>query len=148
MLMMKHFAKYLPSKRYNLSSQSEYLENMPSTAVMAFMSARVGSVGDNYKGGWYSYRSSKTAVMQIAKSFDLYLKNHSGSNAMSIALHPGTTKTDLSKAFWKSTPKEQLFEPDFSAERLFEVVKGFNSKETVENGRGKLWDWNAKEIPP
>ncbi len=45
---------------------------MPSTtrserpAVIASLSARVGSIGDNSLGGWYSYRASKTALNQVA----------------------------------------------------------------------------------
>lgn len=33
-------------------------------AVLANMSARVGSIGDNQIGGWHSYRASKTALNQ------------------------------------------------------------------------------------
>lgn len=37
-------------------------------AVLANMSARVSSIGDNGLGGWYSYRSSKTALNQLTKT--------------------------------------------------------------------------------
>ena len=33
-------------------------------AVVANLSARVGSIGDNRLGGWHSYRSSKPALNQ------------------------------------------------------------------------------------
>lgn len=33
-------------------------------AVVANISARVGSIGDNRLGGWHSYRASKTALNQ------------------------------------------------------------------------------------
>lgn len=33
-------------------------------AVVANLSARVGSIGDNGLGGWHSYRASKTALNQ------------------------------------------------------------------------------------
>lgn len=33
-------------------------------AVVANISARVGSIGDNRLGGWHSYRSSKAALNQ------------------------------------------------------------------------------------
>lgn len=33
-------------------------------AVVANVSARVGSIGDNRLGGWHSYRASKTALNQ------------------------------------------------------------------------------------
>ena len=39
---------------------------MPS--VMAFLSARVGSISDNRLGGWYGYRASKSALNMLIKS--------------------------------------------------------------------------------
>lgn len=33
--------------------------------MVANLSARVGSIGDNRLGGWYSYRASKAAVNQV-----------------------------------------------------------------------------------
>lgn len=33
-------------------------------AIVANISARVGSIGDNRLGGWHSYRSSKAALNQ------------------------------------------------------------------------------------
>lgn len=37
-------------------------------AVVANVSARVGSIGDNRLGGWHSYRASKTALNQCMVS--------------------------------------------------------------------------------
>lgn len=79
----------------------------------------------------------------IAKSVDIYLKQRSGEKAMCVSLHPGTVKTGLSEEFWASTPKENLFTPEFAAEKLIEVVNGVGVK-----GRGKCWDWKGEEIPP
>lgn len=60
------------------------------------------------------------------------------------SLHPGTVKTEFAgEQFWKSTPKEKLFTPEFAAERLIQVVKDVGL-----DGRGKCWDWDGKEIPP
>jgi len=39
-----------------------------STAVVASLSARVASIGDNRLGGWHSYRSSKAALNQCMTS--------------------------------------------------------------------------------
>lgn len=107
------------------------------------MSARVGSISDNSLGGWYSYRTSKAGVNQLVKSLDIYLENTAGEKAMSVGLHPGTVKTGLSKDFWASTKKEKLFEPDWVAERLVDVVKAVGIE-----GRGRCWDWEGKEVPP
>ncbi|KAI9716797.1 MAG: hypothetical protein M1812_005137 [Candelaria pacifica] len=139
LLLMKHFSPFLPKKITDVASET----GLPPYAVWANMSARVGSISDNSLGGWYSYRSSKAAVNQITKSFDIYLKNSSGDKAIAMALHPGTVKTGLSKEFWASTKDEKLFSPEFAAERLVEVVNGVG----VE-GRGRCWDWEGKEIAP
>jgi len=107
------------------------------------MSARVGSISDNRLGGWYSYRASKSALNQVIKTFDNHLMTMSGEKAVAVGLHPGTVKTGLSREFWGSTKKEKLFEREWVAERLVEVGSGVG----VE-GRGRVWDWEGKEVPP
>lgn len=62
---------------------------------------------------------------------------------MCVSLHPGTVKTGLSEEFWGSTPVEKLFSPEFSAEKMIEVVNTVG----VE-GRGRCWDWKGTEILP
>ena len=119
------------------------MTELPASAVLALISGRVASTVDNGLGGWYSYRASKAAVNSIAKSVDIYLRQRCGENAMAMALHPGTVKTNLSASFWATTPKEKLFTPEFAAEKLIQVVKDIGL-----NGRGKCWDWEGKEIPP
>lgn len=37
-------------------------------AIIASLSARVGSIGDNGLGGWHSYRASKTALNQCERN--------------------------------------------------------------------------------
>lgn len=136
---MKHFSPFLPRK----ATKVEALQGLPEQATWANMSARVGSISDNRLGGWYSYRASKAAVNQLTKSFDNYLRTSAGDNAMSISLHPGTVKTDLSKEFWNNVKEEKLFSTAFAAEKLMEVI---NSRRSDD--RGKCWDWKAEEIPP
>jgi NAD(P)-dependent dehydrogenase (short-subunit alcohol dehydrogenase family) len=143
MLMLKHFSPFLPKKSTTVDSDREDMEGLPSIATTAIMSARVGSIGDNRLGGWYSYRASKAGVNQAVKTFDNHLRTASGDNAMAIAMHPGTVKTSLSKDFWSNVKKEKLFERDWVAERLIDVIK-----EVGVEGRGKCWDWDGKEVPP
>ena len=108
------------------------------------MSARVGSISDNSTlGGWYSYRASKAGVNQLARTFDIGLKQSAGEKAMCVALHPGTVKTGLSEEFWGNVMREKLFSAEFAAERLCEVVRGVGLE-----GRGRCWDWEGKEILP
>lgn len=139
MMLIKHFSPYLPKKSTTLS----HADGLPSSAVWATMSARVGSITDNALGGWYSYRASKAAVNQLTRTFDNYLRMAAGEQAMSVALHPGTVKTGLSKEFWGNVKEEKLFSPAFAAERLMEVV---NSR--TQEQRGRCWDWKGEEVPP
>ena len=139
MMLIKHFSPFLPRKAVNLSSHS----GLPPQAVWANMSARVGSITDNGLGGWYSYRASKAAVNQVTKTFDNWLKMSAGEKAMSVALHPGTVKTGLSKEFWDNVKDEKLFSPEFAAEKLMEVI---NSRRLDD--RGRCWDWKGEEVPP
>ncbi len=142
LLLAKHFSPFLPARSTPLPLEGQN-NTLPSSAVMALMSARVGSISDNQLGGWYSYRASKAAVNSIAKSMDIYLQQKAATKAMCISMHPGTVKTGLSKEFWGNVKQEKLFSPEFAAERLMTVVKNLGT-----DGRGKCWDWDGKEIPP
>jgi NAD(P)-dependent dehydrogenase (short-subunit alcohol dehydrogenase family) len=144
MLMLKHFAQFLPKKNSPASSNDgKDMQGLPPISTTAIMSARVGSISDNRLGGWYSYRASKAGVNQVVKTFDNHLRATAGDRAMSVALHPGTVKTGLSKDFWANVRNDKLFDPDWVAERLLKVVENVG----VE-GRGKCWDWDGKEVPP
>ncbi|KAF7511304.1 hypothetical protein GJ744_004869 [Endocarpon pusillum] len=144
MMLAKHFVPLLPKKTQAKSPDGlPEVEGLNALAVIAFMSARVGSVSDNGRGGWYSYRSSKAGVNQLVKSLDIYLKMSSAGKAVCVGLHPGTVKTDLSKEFWGSTPKGKLFESRFSAEKLVEVVRELDGRMG-----GRCWDWKGEEILP
>ena len=67
-------------------------------SVIAFLSARVGSISDNKLGGWYSYRASKSALNQIIKNFSIEAKRTNPSGII-IGLQPGTVKSKLSEPF-------------------------------------------------
>ena len=134
LLLMKHFARFLPS-----ASMSSALSDEP-LAKWVHITARVGSIGDNKKGGWYSYRASKAALNQAMHTFDLHLEQKK-RHAMAVGIHPGTMKTELSKDFWKSTPEDQLREPEEAAKSVLDIVG------TLEKGqRGGVWDWAGNEV--
>jgi len=139
MMMLKHFAPFLPRKSTKMDQSPE----LPGSAVWTTMSARVGSISDNQLGGWYSYRASKAAVNQVTKTFDNYLRTTSGDKAMAISLHPGTVKTGLSKEFWSNVKDEKLFSVEFAAEKLIEVTRTRSMEQ-----RGKCFDWKGDEVPP
>jgi NAD(P)-dependent dehydrogenase (short-subunit alcohol dehydrogenase family) len=131
---MKHFARFLPSAPMSSSLSEEPL------AKWVHITARVGSIGDNSKGGWYSYRASKAALNQVMHTFDLHLKQKK-LPAMAVGMHPGTMKTEMSKDFWKSGPKDHSREPEEAAEHVLGVVEKLE-----ENQRGRVWDWAGEEV--
>lgn len=141
--MVKHFSPFIPNKKARSDESNEELEGFANISTVAIMSARVGSISDNRLGGWYSYRASKAGINQLVKTFDNHLRTSSGDKAMALALHPGTVKTDLSKEFWKGVKKDKLFESEWVAERLMNVVRDVGIQ-----GRGKCWDWDGREVLP
>ncbi|OAK98185.1 short-chain dehydrogenase/reductase-like protein [Phaeosphaeriaceae sp. SRC1lsM3a] len=143
MLMLKHFSPFLPKKNASSNFTAEEMSGLPQVSTTAVMSARVGSISDNRLGGWYSYRASKAGVNQLVKTFDNHLRTAAGENAVAVALHPGTVKTDLSKEFWGNVKEGKLFEREWVAERLVQVVNGVGTE-----GRGRCWDWEGKEVLP
>ncbi len=74
-----------------------------SRTAAVFLSARVGSITDNKKGGWISYRASKAALNQIVRTASIELaRTH--PNAVVTAMHPGTVRTPLSAPYSKGHP--------------------------------------------
>lgn len=149
LLLMKHLSHFIPLKSapaFATGSEGATSRDpllLPSHAIYAMMAARVGSISDNATGGWYSYRASKAAVFQLAKSFDLYLRTKSANRAISVALHPGTVRTEFTKEFWGG---RKMLEPAEAAGRLLEVLVNLSSE--TKEGRGRCWDWNGVEVLP
>ena len=107
-----------------------------SPAWFASISARVGSIGDNRLGGWYSYRASKAAQNMLIKTAAIEAGRLRPELAC-VALHPGTVDTDLSKPFSARVAPHKLFTPKDSAAKLCRVLSGLTGKET---GRFYAWD--------
>jgi NAD(P)-dependent dehydrogenase (short-subunit alcohol dehydrogenase family) len=103
-LLMKHFLPLLPRQ---------------GRSVFATLSARVGSIGDNRLGGWYSYRASKAALNQFVRTAAIELGRRQPA-ALCVALHPGTVATSLSSPFVKAGLDVQT--PDQAAGRLLDVI--------------------------
>lgn len=114
--------------------------NRDSKSVFAAISARVGSISDNYLGGWYAYRSSKSALNMLIKTASIEMaRKH--KKAIVIGLHPGTVKTDLSEPFSKNIEPVKIFTPKFSAEKLLNVINDISTDKT-----GKVLAWDGKCI--
>lgn len=67
-------------------------------SVFAVLSAKVGSIGDNRLGGWYSYRASKAALNMVVKTAAIELARTHPQSVLA-ALHPGTLDSALSAPF-------------------------------------------------
>ncbi|MFJ4348702.1 SDR family NAD(P)-dependent oxidoreductase [Pseudomonas sp. NPDC089401] len=115
------------------------LRKGPTT--FAALSARVGSIGDNRLGGWYSYRASKAALNQLLHTASIELKRLNPA-ATVLALHPGTTDTALSRPFQDNVPAGKLFEPAFAAQCLIGLVGRFGP---MDSGGFRAWDGQAIE---
>jgi NAD(P)-dependent dehydrogenase (short-subunit alcohol dehydrogenase family) len=89
-------------------------------AVIGNISARVGSIGDNGLGGWWSYRMSKAALNMATKNMAIELRRQ---KVVAVALHPGTTATALSEPFQRNVRPEKLFSPSFTANALLDVLQ-------------------------
>ncbi len=107
---------------------------------VAIFSARVGSIGDNHLGGWYSYRASKAALNMLLKSTAIEYARRA-PNVKLLAFHPGTTDTPLSKPFSKQVPEHKLFQPDFVAEQLLDILEGLEP-----DGQLSFLDWRGQGV--
>jgi NAD(P)-dependent dehydrogenase (short-subunit alcohol dehydrogenase family) len=100
---------------------------------MAFLSAKVGSIGDNRLGGWYSYRASKAALNMLVKTASIELRRtHPG--AAVVALHPGTVKSALSRPFRGDEIGREAAQ---AAGEMWQVLQGLGAE---DNGRFLAYD--------
>jgi NAD(P)-dependent dehydrogenase (short-subunit alcohol dehydrogenase family) len=112
-----------------------------SPCKIVFFTARVASITDNKLGGWYSYRSSKTALNMLLKSAAVELKRRA-KHIKLVSFHPGTTDSPLSKPFQRNVPQGKLFTSDFVAAQLINITE-----KTPIDGVLSYVDWQGKAIP-
>ena len=118
------------------------LLNKDNKSVMAFLSARVGSISENKLGGWYSYRASKSALNQVIKTFSIELKR-TNPKAIIIGLQPGTVDSELSAPFKRSVSNNKLFSAEYSVSQLLEVIERAD-----DSSSGNLISWDGEIISP
>jgi len=116
------------------------LVKAPSDCIITVFNARIGSIGDNRLGGWYSYRASKAALNMLMKTAAIEYARRA-KNVKLISFHPGTTDTALSKPFQGSVKKENLFTADFVADHLVRIM---NTQHI--DGELSFIDWENKAI--
>ena len=110
-------------------------------AVFASLSARVGSIGDNRRGGWYGYRASKAAQNMFIRNLSIELPRRA-HGLIAVALHPGTVDTGLSAPFQHNVPAAQLFSAERAAAQLLGVIDGLDAA-----SNGGFFAWDARVIP-
>ena len=123
-LIMKHVLPRLPRS---------------GKAVLATLSARVGSIGDNRLGGGYSYRAPKAALNQFVRTAAVELACRS-SDALCIALHPGTAATALSAPF--AATGLEVHHPLAAARYLLADVD-----QLTADASGGFFDWRGQPVP-
>ncbi len=96
------------------------LLDKPARSIAMFLSARVGSIGDNRLGGWISYRSSKAALNQIVKTASIEI-SRSHPRAVIAAVHPGTVHTSLSNPY---SGRHATVSADEAAGSILKAVDG------------------------
>ncbi len=122
-LLMKHFSPLLVTNE---------------RAVYATLSARVGSIEDNHKGGWYGYRAAKAARNMLLQTAAIEL-SRKRPLAVFAALQPGTVESRLSSPFVSAG---QTIAPELSVRKLMTVLIDLPA-----NGRAHFVDHAGQHIP-
>ena len=121
-LVLKHAHRLLPRDR---------------RAMFVALSARVGSIGDNRLGGWYSYRTAKAALNQMLHSAAIELaRTHPES--ICAALHPGTVQTEFTRKYAGRNPAVL---PAEASEKLLKVMDDLTPQHS-----GGFFDWSGAEV--
>lgn len=108
-------------------------------SVYAKLSARVGSISDNKKGGWYGYRASKAALNMMLQTAAIELQRKN-TNLRVVALQPGTVRSQLSQPFVSS--QTHLLEPLDSVLGMLSALKNL----PVKSG-AQFIDYQGNDIP-
>lgn len=123
-LVLKHFAALL---------------SRDGRSMIAVLSARVGSIGDNRLGGWISYRAAKAALNQIVRTAAVEIAR-TRPQAVIVALHPGTVDTGLSGAFARTGL--DVRDAKTAAGELMAVIAALTPVES-----GGFFDYRGDAIP-
>jgi NAD(P)-dependent dehydrogenase (short-subunit alcohol dehydrogenase family) len=110
-------------------------------SILATISAKVGSIGDNQLGGWYGYRASKAALNMFIKTTAIEY-NRICPQTILVALHPGTTDTNLSLPFQRNVPPEKLFTVDRTVAQLLTVIDKLDRSDS-----GEFFAWDGSRLP-
>ena len=121
-LLLRHFSPLLDAER----------------GVLALLSAKVGSIGDNRLGGWYGYRASKAALNMLVKTAAIELRR-SRPQAVVVALHPGTVSSALSRPY---RGDEIGRPPSLAAAQMLAVLGTLGPADS-----GQFVGWDGQRLP-
>lgn len=121
-LLIKHLAPLLP---------------MGQPCAYAKLSARVGSIEDNRKGGWWGYRSAKAALNMVLQCAAIELSRQRPQLRV-LALQPGTVRSRLSQPF----VGDQADPPEQAAAGLLRAIA-----QAPADGRAHFLDAKGLPIP-
>ena len=122
-LILKHALRLMPRDR---------------PCHFAALSARVGSIGDNALGGWYSYRAAKAALNQLIHTAAIEVARSHPLAVVSV-LHPGTVATGFTKDY---VANRVTVSPAEAATNLLGVLNGLTPADT-----GGFFDATGARIP-
>lgn len=126
-LVIKHFAPKLARRR---------------RVLLAALSARVGSIGDNRLGGWHGYRAAKAALNQFVRGAAVEI-GRTRPEAVALALHPGTVQSPLTHPFRPAGAAEPgVFTPQEAAEKLLNVLDAASPAQS-----GGFFDYAGAAVP-
>jgi NAD(P)-dependent dehydrogenase (short-subunit alcohol dehydrogenase family) len=120
-LLLKHFLPLLASGE---------------RVIWGKLSARVGSIEDNHKGGWYGYRAAKAALNMLLQTGAIEIGRRRPL-AVVAALQPGTVQSALSQPF----VGHDALRPEDAALRLLAVLDTLQPK-----GRAQFVDHQGQHI--
>ena len=122
-----------------LIQQLHELLPLRERALFGLLSARVGSIGDNRKGGWYSYRASKAALNMLVRTAAIEVARRRPL-AVLVALHPGTVASPLSAPIIGDA---EAATPAQAAQNLLAVLDAL----PAEGASGTFHAWDGSPIP-
>lgn len=120
-LVLKHFVPLLASGQ---------------RVIWGKLSARVGSIEDNRKGGWYGYRAAKAALNMLLQTAAIEVARRRPL-AVVAALQPGTVQSALSRPF----VGDDALRAETAAQRLLTVLDALQP-----TGRAQFLDHQGQSI--
>ena len=122
-LLLKHFVPLLVTEQ---------------RGIYAKLSARVGSISDNRKGGWYGYRAAKAALNMVLQTTAIEVARKRPQLVV-VAMQPGTVASNLSAPF---VPAKDCLTPAQSVAGLLRALDDLPAQ-----ARAHFVDYQGAAIP-